>query len=172
MYRYLLAAPAAAVLFAASAYALEDRVLDFPADYRKTFENYMISDRLGQDDQVISLFANRVARDSARAGGRMADGSVLVGEIYAAVKDADGIVVESPLGRRVAGEMKAIVVMERRADWADQYAQDMKLGGWEFEVFSPSGENLGKDTAGCRACHAGLPDTDFTFSQAHIGAAD
>lgn len=172
MFRFLLAAPAAAIFFAASAYALEDRVLEFPASYKTEFDNYMISDRLGQEDQVIALFANAVARDSARAGGKMAEGSVLVGEIYAAQKDAEGNVIESPLGRRIPAEMKAIVVMERRAEWADQYPDDEKLGGWEFEVFSPAGKNLAKDTAGCRTCHAALPDTDFTFSQAHIGAAN
>ena len=37
-------------------------------------------------------------------------------------------------------------MMERRAGWDDQYPDELKVGDWEFEVFSPTGENLGKDT--------------------------
>ena len=156
----------------AGALALEDRVLEFPADYKTTFTNYMISDRVQNEEQVISLFANSVARDAARKGETMPDGSIILGEIYAARKDADGAVIESPLGRRIPDKLLAIVVMERRAAWADQYPEETKLAGWEFEVFSPAGENLGKDTAACRECHAPLSDTDFTWSAVHIGAAN
>ena len=42
---------------------------------------------------------------------RMLDDSVLVAEIYAAKKDADGAVIESALGRRIPGEMKAIALI-------------------------------------------------------------
>ncbi len=166
-----LAAPIAALTLGTSATALEDRVLSLPADYASTLEQYMISDRLGQEDQVIALYANETARTAARAGETLPDGSVIVGEIYGVKKDGDDI-YESPLGRRVPTELKAIVMMERQAAWADQYPDDLKLGGWEFEVFSPSGENLAKDTAGCRECHSPLGDTDYTWSLEHIGAAN
>ena len=65
---------------------------------------------------------------------------------------------------------RAIAVMERRSGWDDQYADELKVGDWEFEVFSPSGENLNKDTTGCRACHHPLTDTEFTFSIDHLAA--
>lgn len=157
---------------AATVQAAEDVVLDLPGDYRTAFDNYMISDRLGQEDQVISLYANETAREGARKGGALPDGSVLIGEIYKAVKDASGAVVKSSLGRRVPGELAAIVVMERQPGWGDQYPEDSKLGGWEFEVFSPAGENLGKDTAACRECHAPLGEMDFVFSYEHLAAAN
>lgn len=172
MFRSLLTIPAAALLLGASAYALEDRVLELPADYKTAYDNYMVSDRLGQEDQVISLYANDLARESARKDGTLPDGSILVGEIYAAMKDADGEVMESPLGRRIPGELKAIVMMERQAAWADQYPDGQKVGGWEFEVFSPDGKNLGKDTTACRECHDPLAETEYTWSLAHIGAAN
>ena len=96
--------------------------------------------------------------------GKLPDGSVLVAELYAALKDSDGEVVESQIGRRVPGDFKAIAVMERRKGWDDQYPEELKVGDWEFEVFSTSGENLGKDTSGCRECHHPLTDTEFMFS--------
>ena len=172
MYRILFTAPVLALGLAAGAYALEDRVLELPADYATSYDNYMISDRLNQDDQVISLFANATARQAARAGQPLPDGSILVGEIYAAKKDADGEVVESMLGRRVPGELKAIVMMERRASWAEQYPDGQKVGGWEFEVFSTDGKNLGKDTTACRECHEPLADSEYTWTLEHIAAAN
>ena len=94
MYRTLLTVPAAILALGLSAYALEDRVLELPGDYATSYDNYYVSDRLYQDDQVISLYANDVVRDAARAGQALPDGSILVGEIYAAKKDADGEVIE------------------------------------------------------------------------------
>ena len=149
-----------------------DVTLTLPSDYKGTFDNYMVSDRLGQEDQVISLFANDIARTGARTDGKLPYGSVLIGEIYEAKADADGAIVESQLGRRVPAKLKAIVMMERQEGWDNQYADDLKVGDWEFEVFSPEGKNLGKDTTACRECHHPLTDTEFTFSYAHIGGAN
>ena len=141
-------------------------------DYRTSFDNYLISDRLGQEDQVISLFANETAREGARADGKLPYGSILVGEVFEAKADVDGEIIESQLGRRIPDKLKAIVMMERREGWDHQYPDELKVGDWEFEVFSPAGENLGKDTTACRECHHPLTDTEFTFSYAHIGGAN
>lgn len=167
----VLALTLASGLIAGTAMA-EDVTLDLPADYKTTFDNYMISDRLGQEDQVISLFANETARSGASSDGKLPYGSVLIGEIYKAKTDADGNVIESELGRRVPAELAAIVMMERREGWDAQYPDELKVGDWEFEVFSPAGENLGKDTTACRECHHPLNDTEFTFSYQHIAAAN
>ena len=167
--KLLLALPVALLATAALA---EDVVLELPGDYRTAYDNYLISDRLGQEDQVISLFANPVARDSARADGTLPYGSILIGEIYKAKTDADGEVIESSLGRRIPGELAVIVLMERREGWDAQYPDELKVGDWEFEVFSPTGENLGRDTTACRECHHPLTDSEFTFTIEHIAAAN
>lgn len=145
----------------------DDVVLKLPETYKETGP-YLISDRLGQEDQVIVLYANATARFGARTDGKLPDGSVLVGEIYTAKKDADGEVIESQVARRIPDELKTIVMMERRTGWDDQYPEELKVGNWEFEVFSPSGENLGKETTACRECHHPLTDTEFTWSFDHI----
>ena len=162
----LLAAIAVTPLIAA-----EDRVLDFPKGYKEDFTLYFTGDRVFEEEQTIRIYANDVALEGVKKDGKLPDGSVLVAELYAALKDNEGHVIASQIDRRVPGGFKAIAVMERRVGWDDQYAEELKVGDWEFEVFSTSGENLGKDTTGCRECHHPLTDTEFLFSIEHLAAA-
>lgn len=170
--RYALAAFALPAALALGAGALEDRSLAFPTDYRTAFDNYLIADRMGQEDQVMNFWANDIARKAAQAGEPLPDGSVLVAEVYKAKKDDSGEVIESQLGRRIPGEMAVILVMERKSGWEDQYPDDLKVGGWEFEAFSPAGENLNRDTTACRECHQPLEDTEYTWSYPHMGGVN
>jgi len=150
--------------------AADDRVLDFPEGYKEDFKLYFTGDRVFEDEQTIKIYGNDIALQGVQKDGKLPDGSVLVAELYAALKDSDGDVIESQIGRRVSGEFKAIAVMERRQGWDDQYPEELKVGDWEFEVFSTSGENLNKDTTGCRECHHPLTDTEFMFSIEHLAA--
>ncbi|MEM7045828.1 MAG: cytochrome P460 family protein [Pseudomonadota bacterium] len=165
---------ATTALFAAIAttplMATEDRILDFPEGYKENFTLYFTGDRLLEEEQTIKIYANDVALSGMQKDGKLPDGSVLVAELYAAMKDSDGEVIESQIARRVPGDFKAIALMERRDGWDDQYPDELKVGNWEFEVFSTSGENLGKDTTGCRECHHPLTDTEFMFSIEHLAA--
>ena len=86
-----------------------DVALVLPTDY-KSYGTYMISDRLGQEDQVIALYANPTAREGARADGTLPYGSVIVGELYKAKLDDAGDVILSDVGRRVPNELTAIVI--------------------------------------------------------------
>ncbi|MBX2806245.1 MAG: cytochrome P460 family protein [Hyphomicrobiales bacterium] len=149
----------------------KDVALKLPANY-KAYGPYMISDRMIQEDQVITLYANDIARKGAKTNGKLPYGSILVGEIYKAAKDGDGNVIQTSLGRRVPAELSAIVMMERQEGWDAKYPDELKVGDWEFEVFSPAGENLGKDTTACRECHHPLNETEYTFSLQHISAAN
>lgn len=167
----------AAVLTACSAGmaadSIEDRVLALPENYRATYDTYLTTDRLGQEDQVMVLYASPETRfATGQNGGKAPEGGIVIGEIYGAAKDADGTVIESALGRRIPLELKAIVMMERRDAWAAQYPDELKLDGWEFEVFSAAGENLGRDTTACRECHAPLADSGFLFSAEHLVGAN
>lgn len=151
--------------------AQEDRALAFPENYRTEFTRYYSGDRLMNDDQTIVLYANDIAVAGADDPGGPPSGAVLVAEIYAASKGADGKVLESDLARRLPGEWKAIALMERRDGWGDQYPVGLKVGNWEFEVFSTSGKNLGKDTTACRACHEPRSEKGFMFSLEHLAAS-
>lgn len=148
--------------------AAEDARVQFPAEYRESFVEYLSLDRTQNPDQVIRLFANTVAMQGADENGELAGGSVLVAEVYAARKDAEGNVVESDLGRRIAEELLLVAVMEKQDDWQASSASSISVGDWDFGAFRPSGEVAGSNLDSCRACHAPLRTTDFLFSLDHL----
>lgn len=149
--------------------ATDDRV-KFPTGYATTFTNYLSLDRVQNPDQIIRLFANPTAREAAAAGQPLPDGSILVGEIYAAKKDKDGNVITSSLGRRIRDKFVAVAVMEKRAGWGEAFPADLRNGDWDFAIFSPDGTPLKKDLNTCRQCHAPLGETQHLFSLEHLAA--
>jgi len=154
--------------FSGSDKPVDERV-SFPADYRSEFSNYLSLDRTGTPDQVIRLFANDKAIAAAKAGEPLPEGSVLVGEIYKARKDAEGKVITSALGRRVRDKLAAVAVMEKQSGWGAALSEDLRNGDWDFGIFSPQGERLAnKDLNACRSCHAPLKDTQHLFSLEHL----
>ncbi|MEM8644606.1 MAG: cytochrome P460 family protein [Pseudomonadota bacterium] len=147
----------------------EEPRVSFPADYKTTFENYLSLDRVQNPDQIIRLYANDIALKAAREGKELPNGSVLVGEVYKAKKDAEGNIVESSLGRRVRDKFAAVAVMEKGEGWGEKYPVGLKNGDWDFAIFSPDGKPLNKDLNTCRSCHAPMAATQYLFSLEHIG---
>lgn len=168
MRAYLITAAAVVVSIAGSMAVAEEERIAFPAGYASKFTNYLSSDRVQNPDQTIRLFANDIAMSGAKNGKSLPEGSVLVGEIYAAKKDAEGKVIVSSLGRRVSGKLVAVAVMEKRAGWGQSLPEELRNGDWDFAIFSPKGEKLDKDINACRSCHAPLTSTDHLFSIEHI----
>jgi len=154
-------------LIALPASAEEPRV-KFPKDYREAFVEYLSLDRLQNPDQVIRLFANDIAMQGANEDNELPDGSVLVGEVYAAAKNSDGAVVKSALGRRIAGKLLLVAVMEKQDTWSATSTSSIDVGNWDFGAFKPDGVSAGKELNECRACHTPLKDTDHLFSIEHL----
>ncbi|MFV0367652.1 MAG: cytochrome P460 family protein [Hyphomicrobiaceae bacterium] len=154
-------------LHAPTAATAEDTTA-FPADYKTKFTNYLSLDRTQNDDQIIRLFANDKALAAAKAGEKLPDGSVIVGEIYKARLDKDGKPVVSELGRKVRDKLALIAVMERRDGFGKDLPQELQNDGWDFAAFKPDGSNAGKDLNQCRACHAPLTGTQHLFSLEHM----
>lgn len=168
MRRRLLIA-AAAVLVGTSGAAAEQPRMNFPEGYRTAFENYLSLDRVQNADQIIRLFANKAAMEAGKDGRELPDGSILVGEVYAARKDAAGKVVTSSLGRRIRDKLVAIAVMEKRKGWGDTLPAEYRNGDWDFGLFNPDGKPLDKDLNACRTCHAPLGASQHLFSLQHLG---
>lgn len=167
MRRSLLMAATALGIGSWSAAAEQPR-MPFPQDYATTFENYLSLDRVQNADQIIRLFANKTAIEAGRQGRELPDGSVLVGEIYTARKDADGKVITSTLGRRIRDKLVAVAVMEKRKGWGETIPAEFRNGDWDFGMFSPAGQPLDKDLNACRKCHAPLGATQHLFSLQHL----
>ncbi len=168
MRAYLITAAIVAASIVGRMAVADEAGVAFPPDYASKFTNYLSSDRVQNPDQIIRLFANDVAMSGAMQGKALPDGSVLVGEIYAAKKDADGKVIVSSLGRRVSDKLVAVAVMEKRKGWGQRFPEELRNGDWDFAIFNPKGEKLDKDLNACRSCHAPLTSTDHLFSIEHI----
>ena len=140
----------------------------FPEGYRERFDNYLSLDRVQNPGQVIRLFANDVARRGPDSEGKLPFGSVLVGEVYRARRDAAGEVMVSELGRRLRGELALIAVMQRERHFGGDTPAELRNGHWEFAAFRPDGAAAGKDLDSCRACHAPLVARDHVFSTEHL----
>ena len=142
--------------------------VQLPDQYRTTMTPYFFGDRTANNKQVIRVYANQTALDGKRADGKLPYGSVLVGELYKVKLDASGQPLTSRMGQRIAGQMAAIVVMQRGEGFDREYPDALKVGDWEFAVFSPAGERLDKDVTACRTCHHPLTDSEFVFSYEHL----
>ena len=145
-----------------------ENTISFPSDYRNTFTNYLSLDRVQNHDQIIRLFANDKAMQGPGEDGKLPYGSILVGEVYTAQKDADGNVMKSSLGRRMRDKFALIAVMQREEGWGQEHAAGLKNGNWEFAAFKPDGSVADKDLNECRSCHAPLGASDHLFSYDHL----
>lgn len=159
---------AIAAIIATTAASADDQRITFPKDYASDFKNYLSLDRVQNPDQIIRLFANDQALSAAKKDEELPSGSILVGEIYAAKKDAQGNIITSSLGRRIKDKLLAVAVMEKRKGWGSAFPEELRNGDWDFAIFSPDGKRLNKDLNGCRGCHAPLKDTQHIFSLEHL----
>lgn len=146
----------------------QDDPIKFPADYQSTYTNYLNLDRTQNDDQIIRLYANDTAVKGMKENGQFPDGSILIGEIYKAKKDANGKIIVSGLGRRIIDKFALVAVMEKQAGWGAKFPDALKNGDWDFATFAPDGSVAKKDLNACRACHAPLTSTQHTFSSEHL----
>ena len=147
----------------------EQERIPFPQDYASKLTNYLSLDRTQNPDQIIRLFAPPEAIAAAKAGQELPYGTVLVAEIYKALKDKDGKVVVSPLGRRVRDGMAAVAVMQKGEGFGKTIPEELRNGDWDFAIFSPAGKRLvDKDLDACRKCHAPLKSSQYLFSLDHM----
>lgn len=167
MMRTLVLVMVASALLAYPIGAEEARI-QFSKDYQTKFTNYLSLDRVQNADQIIRLYANDIALKGVRENGEFPDGSILIGEVYKAVKDADGNVMKSSLGRRIRGGLALVAVMEKQKGWGEKFPQGLKNGDWDFGAFKPDGSVAKKDLNACRACHAPLTNLRHVFSYEHL----
>ncbi|MGS2722231.1 cytochrome P460 family protein [Porticoccus sp. GXU_MW_L64] len=139
-----------------------------PVDYQKNFTEYLSLDRVQNPDQVMRIYANDIAMQGTDENGLLANGSVVIGEVYSAKKNSDGTVKISSLGRRIEDQLLLVAVMEKQAEFGQKPGSVIKTGDWDFAAFTPDGDVAKKNLNECRACHAPLQSLDYLFSTEHL----
>jgi plastocyanin len=107
--------------------------------------------------------------DAAKAGKPLPAGTVLVLVQYKAQVDGQGNPVKDDKGRFVKGDVVAATVMEKRAGWGTEYADDLRNGEWEYAAFSMDGKlNTQANYKACFQCHKPHEKADYVISYSQI----
>jgi hypothetical protein len=139
--------------------------VSYPDGYQESFTHYTTRNRPDERKQVVKIFANDTALESAKDGAPLESGSVIVMEVYKAKLDAAEQPVTGPDGLFVPGELAAITVMEARTGWGTDYPDEWRNGEWEYAAFTADDHSLvERDYQPCFACHKPLAESDFLFS--------
>jgi hypothetical protein len=161
---YVWCAAAVALLLGSTALAGPENI-KFPEGYQGNFTHYATVNRADDRKQVVKIFANDKALESAKDGAPLDSGSVLVMEVYKAKLDADGHLVLGGDGFFEPGDMAAIAVMESRTGWGEEYPQEIRNGTWEYAIFKAKEHTLdNRDHRPCFECHKPLDASDYVFS--------
>src|SRR6187399_913559 len=130
-----------------SAFAGGDKIV-FPDNWDKgvlynTVDRYDVK-------QYRELWSTAAAVEAARKGEPIPSGTVLTLVQYKAQLDAAGMPVKDDKGRFKKGDLIAYTVMEKRAGWGTEYADDIRNGEWEYAAFGADGKF--NDKANYKAC--------------------
>ena len=135
----------------------------FPANYKDGVV-YQVADRYDVK-QYRELYASPAAIAAAKEGKPLPHGSVLTLVQYKAVVDAQGNPVKDAKGRFQKGDLIAYTVMEKRAGWGTEYADDIRNGEWEYAAFGADGKfNDKANYKACFQCHKPHDAMDFVIS--------
>jgi hypothetical protein len=105
------------------------------------------------------------AIDAAKKGEPLPSGTVLTLVQYAAKLDPQGNPEKDANGRFIKTNIVAYTVMEKRAGWGTEYADDVRNGEWEYQAFTAERKvNEKAQLAACFKCHKPLDKQDFVFS--------
>jgi len=139
-----------------------DRI-GFPVGYQHTYKLFYTFDQF-QNRQIRVAYGNDVAA-SVKPGQPYPYGSILVGEFYPALRNADGEPALDENGRFIIGGAPTIFVMRKERGFGVAYGEN-RSGEWEYVAYRPDGSyaTLPQNTTSCSICHqfAG-PDRDFVF---------
>ena len=160
----------AAVSLSVAVRAGGDKVA-FPADYAKGVL-YTTVDR-PDNKQFRELYASKEAIDAVKAGKPIPSGTVLTMVNFKAKLGADGNPEKDANGRFIkTDEIAGIAVMEKRAGWGTEYADDVRNGEWEYQAFTAAkAVNDKANLKACFTCHKPLDKQDFVFSFDKMKAA-
>lgn len=141
-----------------------DRV-GFPKDYRTRFKVLGVIVK-EQEQRVSTVYGNEQAAGvTSREQLPFPEGSIILVEFSAALKDANNRVVRDANGTLQRGVVDHIDVMKRGKGFGEAYGAS-RAGEWEYAGYRLDGSYTTPPdkSAQCAACHrqAG-PENDFVF---------
>ena len=162
-----VASIAALAVIALQAHAGPDKIA-FPDNYASGVL-YVTLDN-ADTKQVREFYTSRAAVDAAKAGQPLPNGTVITRLHYAAQLDPQGNPVKDANGRFVKGNFLNYTVMEKRAGWGGEYADNVRNG--EYQVFkADKTPNTAANFPSCFACHKPLDTQDYVHSYERLKAA-
>ncbi len=133
----------------------------YPAGYKDSFTHYNTQNR-ANNKQIADMYANDIAINSAKSG-MVAEGSIIVMEVYKPIVDESGSPVVGKDGLFVKKKFAAVAVMEKRSNWGADYSVDERAGDWGFALYDTKGMPKDNDLD-CATCHQPLTSTNFMFT--------
>ena len=85
--------------------------------------------------QYRELYSTPEAIAAVKAGQPIPSGTVLTLVQFKAVLNAAGEPEKDANGRFMKGDLIGYTVMEKRAGWGAEYADDIRNGEWEYQAF-------------------------------------
>ncbi|MEP7157712.1 MAG: cytochrome P460 family protein [Betaproteobacteria bacterium] len=141
---------------------LKDGEQAVPAGYR-AWTSRMINIQRPDTKQVRDIYVNSTGA-ATKAGGKFANGTVSVMEIYAAETAADGVAIKGADGNMVKGKLLKVYVMGKGAGWGDSAPTGLKNGDWIYSSYMGDGKTVAPDpVVACRGCHLPLGDAKDYF---------
>jgi hypothetical protein len=139
--------------------------VQYPANYRDTFAQYITVDR--RDAVVRHIYVSPQALESLRQSRRIPPGTIIVIEAFDAQRDENGDPLTDDQGHFLPGEaLEMVHVAQKRTDWqATDFPSAVRAGQWNFGSFEyGSGAPFDEDLNACFNCHQAAPETDFLYT--------
>lgn len=119
--------------------------------------------------QYRELWATPAAVEAVKAGKPIPHGTVLTLVQYKAQVDEKGAPKKDAKGRFMKGDLVAYTVMAKDKGWGAEYADDVRNGEWEYQVFTADKKvNDKANLKGCFTCHKPHEKQDFVISLAKL----
>lgn len=141
---------------------LKDNELAVPANY-KSWSSTLLNVQRPDTKQIRDIYVNTIGA-AAKAGGKFANGTVAVMEIYPVQLAADGTPVKGADGNFVKGNLAKVFVMGKGEGWGESAPAGLKNGDWIYAAYLADGKTVSQDPiAACRGCHLPLGDAKDFF---------
>ena len=134
---------------------LKDGEIAVPANYR-SWPAMILNVQRPDVKQIRDMYINDIGHRTA-PGGKFANGTISVMELYKAKVDAEGNAIKGVDGNMVKGDLLKVFVMAKGEDWGESAPAGLKNGDWIYAGYGADGKTASNDPiAACRGCHLPL----------------